>query len=169
MPIAQIPVKLFRENHMQPNQKDFFRVFAERLIARGFRFEQNEDCEWEPVYPVQFSRGDEFLVVTQNVPGRISNDAISGYLYEIRAGNFSAVSRLCGVLLAEGDDRAQLLDRLESAVPKDSTFFADTGDSRGTAGANTEPDAPMMEGQKVAEREVCRKALILFGVIEERF
>ena len=169
MPTVQIPVRMFRENHMRPSYADFYRMFAERLQARGFAFVQDDDGNWKPAHPLQVSRGDELLTVSQEVPGRVPDDAIAGYLYDIRAGVFAAVGRLCGALLAEGDDRAKILSKLEGSVPEESAFFADTGDNRSTAGAKTEPDAAVIDGKRMAELEICRKALVLFGVMQAKF
>jgi len=170
MPVVKIPTRLFRQLHMQPNERDFLRMFGPRLIARGFRLENTEDG-WIAWPALVYDRTSDTLTVNQEPDGRIAsnNQQLQHLLGRIKFGEAEASGLLYGLLLAEGDDRAKALAAIESSVPEDVLFFADTGGGSSRAGAATEPDNPMVDGRKIAERDICRRILLLFGLSEEPF
>lgn len=156
MPSAIIPVKRFREHRIY-DDASLLRVFGPALTERGFRL----DLPW------QRERNEESLIVTQEVPGRIPNSdpRLWPLLQAVGGGEAKAISRILGLLLAEGDDRAKTLGNLEVSMP-----FVEGDNGMVSADFGTQTDShtdQMIPASKIAERLLCGKVLLLFGLREE--
>lgn len=152
MPSVKVAAKRFRENNIVC-PKTFLRVYGRKLEERGFRIDQ----------PLQMDRSEEWLAVSQEVSGRLANNnpRVWPLLQRIARVDGTAISELLGVLLAEGDDRADVMQTLEAAMPEESFVYADFGT------ANDGHTTEVISGSKVAERELCGKVLLLMGAREE--
>jgi hypothetical protein len=159
MPTARIPVKRLRENYIR-GKVDLLRVYGERLRARGFRIPADADEE----LPLAIVRTETELIVSQEPPGRLPNNhpAVWSLLQRITRVDAAAVAELLGLLLAEGDDRAEVLQGLETALPEHlAHVYAD----HGTSGEGDMTQ--VVPAQWVADRELCGKVLLLMGAREE--
>ena len=166
MPQVKIPVQRLRENHVPPNERGFLHTFADKLIARGFRIGKDAKGRWLPDPPLNYDRGEVTLTVSQEVPGRVNQTIIAGLLGHIRRGEFNAIADLQAILDVHADDRASVLAALEVDSVEDAMVTPDSGNTSGRPGQAPD-DTPLVSATKLAERELCRRVLLLFGVVEE--
>ena len=167
MPSLQIPAKKLHENNAR-DVASFLRAFAERLRVRGFRLKKDGPA-WREVWiadpPLTLERSDDILTVTQEVEGRLPSNSplINPLLNLISRCDTTAVGDLYATLLAESDDRAEILSELEVAMPEN---VGDVTEDFGTASDNI--GSAIISGTVIAERELCRRVLVLMGCREEK-
>lgn len=150
---AKLNVIKLRQNWIRC-EKDLLHVYGPALRQRGFRLDM----------PLTVTRTDAELIITQEPPeGRLANNhpEVWVLLQRIAGGDKTAVDSLYSLLLAEGDDRAEVLATLEVSVPQDTVVSADWGTK--TEGHATET----IRAEVMADRQLCGKVLLLMGCREE--
>ena len=185
MPKVKIAVTRFRELQMGATEKDFLHHFGFKLAQRGFRLvpgrwvrDENgipiakvdpEGNRFIASPPLVYDRKTEpeFLIVSQEVPGRVHDKHANlvALLAQVRAGYPNAVSQLYSFLLSEGDDRDVILASLEVDSTEDVMMTSDSLTQKGSAGQPD--DAPLVSSAVIAQRQLIKKILLLFGAIEE--
>lgn len=171
---ARCPVTKFRELYIAPNEQGFLRCFGHALVARGFRIRQERKGRfmvWTPDPAIDYQRGEEWLECRQEVPDRLAlkDQRLSAALYRVQIGAPSCLEELAGLLLSEGDDRAEVVAGMEEATaagqdgaPADMTV--DSGSRSGAPGVLTEADARIVPGTVLAEARLRERVLTLFGI-----
>ena len=188
MPTVKIPVTRFRELQMGPTEKDFIHHFGTALVERGFRMVpgrwmrdpdspvprvvgmvNKEGTSLVPLPALAYDRQSDpnFLIVSQSPAGRVHDKdmRLIGLLNQVKAGSPNAVPQLYAFLLSEGDDRATVLSNLTTDVPEDALMTPDSGESKGRRMES--PGDDLISSEKLAEKFLLRKILLLFGAIEE--
>lgn len=159
MSTARIPVQRLREHNIR-GKADLLRVYGDKLRLRGFRIPPDADED----LPLTVVRTDTELLLSQEPPGRLPNNhpAVWQLLQRITRVEVQAVAELLALLLAEGDDRADVLQTLEAELPLGSDYvYADHG-ARGEGDVSQ-----VVPAQWVADRDLCGKVLLLMGMRED--
>lgn len=161
MPTVHIKAASLRERHVR-DEKTFLRAFSQDLRERGFRVD----------LPFTTQRNDDGLVITQEPPNRLAsnNPKVWPLLQRVAGCDMAAMPQLLGVLLAENDDRAEVLQSLEVDMPADSNgnmpdYDEETG--RGGAGRSPGLSEKVISGRQMVARLLCGKVLLLMGAREE--
>jgi hypothetical protein len=177
---------LGRKKAIGVSKRNFLEFFTPDLVARGFRFVPGRMIrkfgEPDAIVPdpngklkvpdpaLSFDRETDpkHLIVKQDVPNRIGpkHPILNGLLFQIRQGDGNSIAQLHGFLLAEGDDRAGILSSIEVDAVEDGLVTPDSGGSAGLPGQPPD-DSPLVSSVMVAQRSLCQKVLLLFGVVEE--
>ncbi len=139
--------EFFRDGNM-------LRLLGAKLRARGFRLD----------LPIAIARTEDQAVLTQDDPEpRVprNHPQLVALLNRIKFGDAGAMPLLYGLLMAEGDDRAEIMADMEESMPESAEVYDDFGErGDGHSGKLTTTEA-------VASKRLCADVLLLFGVREE--
>ena len=95
----------------------------------------------------------------------MNHPQVNMLLQRIHRGDSLAIDQLYAILLANNDDRAEVLGNLSVDMVEDLQTTSGYGTASGSK--EREPDEPMVSGEKIAGWLLCQKALLLMGVRNE--
>src|SRR5271166_6234065 len=157
---AACKMRLLRAEWVR-TKRELLRRLGPQLAARGFNLALPDTIEI--IIPEQLVPDAIITVTQEDPPGRLprSHPQLTYLCARLARGDQLAIGELGSLLMAEGDDRYDVFEKLEVAMPEQCEVYADFG-TRGDAHSDERVD-----GEKMAVWLLCQKCLLLMGAKQE--